>query len=192
MLRLVNRVLLGLVGLVLLCGGGIVVARGADWSVPSWWPYSGKHDVLLSHADRYRWRDQGWWWPVVIAVLAVVLLLALWWLLTQPRRARLGELLVDSGDGEGAVLRGRALENVLENESQSLDGVARARVLLTGRRRTPAARVRLQLQPHASPGEALRRLTTEAVANARDSAGLDKLPTEVRLKAAKHHADRVT
>ena len=94
-------------------------------SVPSWWPFDGKDDVLLSKADRTRWRDEGWWWPTVIAVLAVLVVLALWWLLAQLRRGRLAEVLVDSGDGEGALLRGRALEGVLGDEAEALDGVVR-------------------------------------------------------------------
>ncbi|MET7620580.1 alkaline shock response membrane anchor protein AmaP [Streptomyces sp. NPDC005408] len=192
MLGVINRVLLGLAGLVLLCVGGGVLAAGAGWSVPSWWPWDGPRDVLLSKADRYRWRDEGWWWPAVIAALAVIVLLALWWVIAQLRRARLAEVLVDSGDGEGALLRGRALEGVLESEAESLEGVSRAHVTLTGRRSTPEARVALLLEPHASPGESLQRLTEEAVGHARDSAGLAVLPAEVRLRAAKHGAQRVS
>jgi hypothetical protein len=192
MLRLVNRLALGLTGLVVLCAGGVVIAVGADWPVPSWWPYSGPHDTLLSHADRFRWRDDGWFWPVVIAAPAVLLVLTLWWLLAQSRRARLPEVLVDSGDGDGARLRGRALENVLERETESHDGVARAQALLTGhRRRTPAARMRVLLEPYAAPEETLGRVTDEALAHARDSAGLQTLPAEIRLRAARHGAERV-
>ncbi|MFJ8398366.1 alkaline shock response membrane anchor protein AmaP [Streptomyces sp. NPDC094144] len=190
--RTVNRVLLGLAGLVLVCVGGGVLAAATGLSVPSWWPWSGKNDVLLSEADRTRWRSDGWWWPTVIAVLAVLLLLALWWLLAQLRRARLSEVLVDSGDGEGALLRGRALEGALAAEADGLDGVARAQVLLTGKRSAPRARIRLLMEPHAAPDEALGRLTDEALAHARDSAGLDRLPAEVRLRAVKHRAERVT
>ncbi|MFI6897222.1 alkaline shock response membrane anchor protein AmaP [Streptomyces sp. NPDC050256] len=192
MIGTVNRVLLGLAGLVLVCVGGGVLAAALGLSVPSWWPWYGKRDVLLSDADRDRWRSEGWWWPVVIAVLAVLVVLALWWLLAQLRRARLAEVLVDSGDGEGALLRGRALEGVLAQEAGALDGVARAQVALTGRRSEPQARIRLLMEPHAAPDEALGRLTDEALAHARDSAGLAKLPAEVRLKAVKHRAERVS
>ncbi|MEE1743473.1 alkaline shock response membrane anchor protein AmaP [Streptomyces sp. JV184] len=192
LLRTVNRVLLGLAGLALICGGGAVLATGLGLAVPSWWPWYGKGDVLLSQADRDRWRDQGWWWPTAIAALAVVVVLALWWLLAQLRRARLAEVLVDSGDGEGALLRGRALEGVLADEAGTLDGVARAQVALTGRRSSPQARIRLLMEPHAAPDEALGRLSDEALAHARDSAGLAELPAEVRLRAVKHRAERVS
>ncbi|MGW4033534.1 alkaline shock response membrane anchor protein AmaP [Streptomyces sp. NPDC004838] len=192
MLRTVNRVVLGLAGVVLLCVGGGVLAAGTGLSVPSWWPWDGSRDVLLSTADRERWRDESWWWPSVIAGLAIIVLLALWLLLAQLRRARLAEVLVDSGDGEGALVRGSALEGVLEREAESLDGVARAHITLKGRRTEPEARVRLLLEPYASPAKTLTRLTTEAIAHARESAGLKVLPTEAHLRAAKHGARRVT
>ncbi|MEU1126642.1 alkaline shock response membrane anchor protein AmaP [Streptomyces sp. NPDC005899] len=192
MIATVNRVLLGLAGLILLVVGGAVLATGLGAHVPSWWPFEGKADVLLSKGDRYRWRDQGWWWPTVIAVLAVLVILALWWFLAQLRRARLAEVLVDSGDGEGATLRGRALEGVLGDEAGSMDGVSDAKVTLTGRRRAPRARVRLLMEPHGAPDRALRGLSEKALEHARTSAGLDELPAEVRLKAVRHRAQRVT
>ncbi|MER7664349.1 MULTISPECIES: alkaline shock response membrane anchor protein AmaP [unclassified Streptomyces] len=192
MLRIVNRVLIGLAGLVLVCLGGGMLAAAAGLAVPSWWPWDGPHDVLLSDADRERWRGEGWWWPVVIALLALLVLLALWHLTAQLRRKRLAEVLVESGDGEGALLRGRALEGVLERESESLDGVARAHIVLTGSRTAPATRVGLLLEPHVSPRETLARLTDEAITHARESAGLESLPTEAHLRAAKHRPRRVS
>ncbi|MFE1366176.1 alkaline shock response membrane anchor protein AmaP [Streptomyces anulatus] len=188
----VNRVLLALAGLVLVVVGGAVLAAGLGASVPSWWPWDGKTDVLLSVADRQRWRDDGWWWPTVIAALAVLVVLSLWWFLAQLRRGRLADVLVDSGDGEGAQLRGRALESVLAEEAGGLDGVARAQAMLTGRPTAPRARVRLLMEPHAAPLGTLNAVVDGALAHARNSAGLDGLPAEVRLKAVKHRAERVS
>lgn len=192
MLKIVNRVLIGFVGLVLLVLGGSVLAVGLGAPAPSWWIHDDRHDVLLSDAERTRWRDDTWWWPTVIAVLVVLVVLALWWLTAILRRRRLAEVLVDTGDGEGALLRGRALESVLASEAAGLEGVQRAQVNLTGRRSTPKTRVRLLLAPHVNPGTALNDLTDRAVAHARTSAGLASLPAEVRLKGAKHGAERVS
>lgn len=191
MLRTVNRILVGLVGLILVLLGGSVLATGLGVPMPSWWPYEGRDDVLLSDADRTRWRDEGWFWPVVIAALAVGVLLALWWLVAQTRRGRLAEVLVDSGDGQGALLRGRALEGVLAGEAEALDGVEQVGVRLTGRRSQPQARVRLLLAPHAEPAAALHAVSAESLARARTSAGLDRLPAEVRMRAVRHRAQRV-
>jgi hypothetical protein len=196
MLKGVNRALLGLLGLGLFALGGGVLLGGLDlqrhwgFGMPGWWPFRGPDDVVLGTEGRTRWREEGWWWPTVIAVLAVLLALLLWWLFAQ-RRHRLGQVLVDSEDGAAARLDGRTLEDVIEEEAQALDGVSRARVRLTGRRTAPAARVRLLLEPHADPERILGQLTRETLAHARDSAGLDRLPSKVRLREARHHADRV-
>ena len=197
MLRVLNRVLVALAGLVLVALGAAVLIGSLDlqrrWDLhlPSAWPFEGPRDVLLGRADRRRWRDEDWWWPAVIVGLAALVLLALWWLLAQLRRRRLRELVIDTGDGEAASVRGRALETALAAEAQSLGGVDRALVALRGRRAAPEARIRLTLAPHAAPDEALRRLDTEALAHARASAGLDRLPAEVRLGAVRHRPERV-
>lgn len=191
-LRTVNRVLLGVTGLVLLVLGGAVLAVGLGVEAPSWWIHAGRDDVLLADAERTRWRDAGWWWPAVLGALAVLFLLALWWLVAAVRRSRLAEVLVDTGDGEGALLRGRALEDVLAREASAMDGVDRAQVRLRGRRTAPEARARLQLEPDADPGEALNRLTTGALTHARNSAGLASLPAKVRLTGVRHRAKRVS
>jgi hypothetical protein len=190
-LRTVNRVLLALAGLALLALGGAVLAVGLGAKPPSWWLHDGPDDVLLTAAERTRWREDGWWWPVVLAALAVLLLLALGWLAANLRRRRLHEVLVDTGDGESALLRGRALEDAIAAEAVGLDGVDRAHVRLTGRRESPSARVRLVLEPHVDPATALRHLTAHALAHARESAALDRLPAEVRLRAVGHGAERV-
>ncbi|MFG2950212.1 alkaline shock response membrane anchor protein AmaP [Streptomyces adustus] len=192
MLRTVNRVLIGLVGLVLVLLGGSVLAVGLGAAPPSWWIHQGPHDVLLSVAERTRRQGAGWWWPTVLAALAVLVLLALWWLIAVLRRRRLAEVVVDTGDGEEALLRGRALEGVLADESGNMDGVQQAHIRLTGRRGAPAVRVRLLLEPHVDPGTALHQLTGQALTHARDSARLAALPAEVRLRAARHRAARVS
>ncbi|WP_274916388.1 alkaline shock response membrane anchor protein AmaP [Streptomyces sp. WZ-12] len=194
----VNRVLLGLVGLLLLGGGALALLGGLDlparWhlALPAGWPWARPDAVPLPAGDRTRFTDRGWWWPSVIAALVALVLLLLWWLLAQLRRRRLGSLLVDTGDGEGAVVRGRALEAALAAEAAAVDGVDRAAVVLTGRRMAPRAHALVVLAPHADPGIVVLRLSEGAVAHARDSAGLERLPTEVRLRAVRHRAERVS
>lgn len=196
-LRAVNRVLLALTGVLLLALGLTALFGGFDLpqrlnvSMPSGWPWTTPQDVVLPDADRTRWRSEGWWWPTVLAVLGALVLLLLWWLLAQLRRHRLGEVLVESGDGEGALLRGKALENVIESEAASLPGVDRATVRLAGRRTAPRASVSLMLSAHAAPGPVLGRLTDEALEHARESVALEALPAEVRLRATKHRPERV-
>ncbi|WP_406434299.1 alkaline shock response membrane anchor protein AmaP [Streptomyces sp. NBC_00631] len=192
MLGTVNRVLIALAGLLLLTLGGSVLAVGLGAPPPSWWIHDGRHDVLLTQAERTHWRAAGWWWPTVLAALAVLFLLALWWLTAQLRRRRLTEVLVDTGDGEDALLRGRALETVLATDAAHQEGVSHAEAVLRGTRTAPQVRVWLQLEPDVAPETALRDLTNQALTHARNSAALEKLPAEVRLTSVKHRAERVT
>ncbi len=192
-----NRVLLTLVGLILLAVGGSVLVGGLDlarhWNLalPSWWPYKGPHDVLLTRHARTRYRTDGWWWPVVIAVLAVLVLIALWWLLAQLRNRRPRQVLVDYGEEGRVVLRGRALEDALAAEAGTLPGVAGSGVRLAGRRTAPTARMSLLLDGGAVPGEVASGLGREVLADARRSTGLAALPAEVRLHGERHRGRRV-
>ncbi|GAA2930852.1 alkaline shock response membrane anchor protein AmaP [Streptomyces thioluteus] len=196
MLRPVNRVLVGLAGLVLVALGGAVLVgaldlpRHWDFSLPSGWPFQGPDDVLLTDADRRRWRHRRWWWPVVIGVLAVLVLVALWWLLGQLRRRRVRDVAL-ADDDPVVLVRGHAVEEALAAEAGALDGVERAVVVLSGRRAAPEVRVTIVLSPGAVPEAVLRRLRTEVLEAGRTSLGLGRLPAEVRLRALRHRAERV-
>ncbi|QLH20956.1 alkaline shock response membrane anchor protein AmaP [Streptomyces sp. Rer75] len=179
-MRIVNRTLLGVLGLALAGAGAAVLLAGRR----------SPNSVLLTRADRVRWRAEDWWWPGVIAALSVLVLLALWWALAQLRRRRLDDVLVPLDDGTGARLRGRALEAALRADAESLSGVAHAHVHLHGRRTAPRARVGLVLDARAEPVATLRRLESETLTQARTSAGLPHLPAEVRLRGEHHKAER--
>ncbi|KNB53052.1 membrane protein [Streptomyces caatingaensis] len=197
MLRVFNRVLLGLAGLLLLALGAAVLVgaldlpRHWDFSLPSAWPFQGPDDVLLTAADRRRWRHRQWWWPVVIGALAVLVLAGLWWLLGQVRRRRPREVVLPAVDDPVVVVRGRAVEETVAAEAEALDGVERAAVVLVGRRGAPGVRAVLVLSPGAVPEVVLRRFAVEVLEGARTSLGLGRLPAEVRLRGVRHRAERV-
>ncbi|MBB1242129.1 alkaline shock response membrane anchor protein AmaP [Streptomyces durbertensis] len=228
-LRVMNRLLLGLVGLGLLVLGAAALVAAADlperwgFGLPAGWSWTGPQEVVLAEGDRTRWRGERWWWPTVFAVLGVLAALLLWWLLAQLGRGRVREMTLaptaggkhgpydgpynapdgaphdgpDEGahhgpdDGPDAVLRARALEEAMAAEAGSLPGVDRAAVRLVGRPRAPRARIGLLLEPYAVPDEAVHRLSTEVLENARSSAGLERLPAETRLRAVRHRPSRV-
>ncbi|WP_405494327.1 alkaline shock response membrane anchor protein AmaP [Streptomyces sp. NBC_00096] len=180
-LAVVNRVLLALLGLALLAAGAAVLTASR--------PLGGRHEPLLAPGAR-SWPPP--WWAV-LAGLGACVLLALWWLLSQLRRGRLPAVLVDTGDGAFAVLRGRALEEaVAADVREAVEGVARCRVALRGRRGAPALRLVLELEPHAVPADVLEALAGPVLARARGSVALPALPTEARLHVTPRRARRVT
>lgn len=192
-----NRSLLALAGLILLCGGllilfaGLDIYRRHDLVPPVGWPLTTPNDVLLGAADRARWSSQGWWWPAVIAVLALVALLALWWLLAQLRRGRPGTLPVGgTPPQEGVELRDRALSDAITAEAGALPGVEEAAVRITGGPAQPRARVMFALTPQGEPGVVLDALFAGPLRTASRSTGSPPLPTEVRLQVAHHKPHR--
>ncbi|MFF7299579.1 alkaline shock response membrane anchor protein AmaP [Streptomyces sp. NPDC008265] len=185
MLATVNRILLAVAGVVLLAAGAVLLTGVR--------PLHGRTAPLLTAADRRRYlHADGWWWWLLAAALAVCLLLALWWLLAQLRRSRLRAVPVDTGDGAFAVLRGRALADAVAAEAGALDGVSGCRVVLRGRRGSPRLRVKVELEPHAVPADALAGLAGPVLGHARDSAGLADLPAEARFRVGSHRARRVS
>ncbi|MGW7435741.1 alkaline shock response membrane anchor protein AmaP [Streptomyces sp. NPDC054849] len=185
LLGAVNRTLLGVVGAVLLAAGAVLLTAS--------WPLHGRHAPLLTEEARGRYvQAEDWWWWAVLSGLGLCVVLALWWLLSQLRRSRLPAVVVDTGDGAFALLRGHALEAAVAAEAGALEGVARCRVALRGRRGSPALRVALELEPHAVPADALAAVAGQVLSHARTSAGLPELPAEVRLTVTSHRAQRVT
>ncbi|MFI6037029.1 alkaline shock response membrane anchor protein AmaP [Streptomyces sp. NPDC051315] len=192
-----NRSLLALAGLVLLGGGLLILLAGLDvyrrygLAPPAGWPLTGPDDVLLGSADRARWSSQGWWWPAVLAALAVCALLALWWLLAQLRRRRPGALPVGGAHPqEGVELRDHVLGDAIAAEAGALPGIERTAVRITGQPAHPHTGVRVTLGPQEAPRAALDALCRGPLRTARRSTGFADMPTEVRLRVARHRAHR--
>ncbi|RZB13272.1 alkaline shock response membrane anchor protein AmaP [Streptomyces sp. F001] len=192
-----NRLLLGLAGLVLLGGGLLVLTPGLDLyrrlhlPPPAGWPLTTPDNVLLNAADRTRWSSQGWWWPLVIATLALIALLALAWLVTQLRRHHPGGMpLGGTPPHEGVELRDRALSNAVAAEAGDLPDVRRATAHITGSATHPHLHVTLTLAAHGAPAAVLRDLCSGPLEHARRSCGWQNLPTEARLHVTGHKPRR--
>ncbi|ATZ00272.1 hypothetical protein ACIQIG_30015 [Streptomyces bacillaris] len=188
---MVNRALLGTVGLALL-GGGAVLAVGdgsglgrVGREVPGRWAERAADGVLLDRDGLARLRENGWWTPAVIAALILVLALFVRWFALQvsasdPRWVDLR--------APGLTLRRRAWERAMTEQAVAVEGVARARVRLSGR--PLRATVTLVVEPEARPAEVVRRVAAGMVADARRCAGVRDLPTDVRVRVANRRERR--
>lgn len=190
-----NRTLLALLGLVLLGGGLLVLAGGADLYrrrhlvPPAGWPLTTARNVLVPSADQTRWTDTSWWSPTVIAALALLLLLALAWLLSQHRHHPRQLTVADSSE-ETVTVSNHALSDALATDLAVLPGVRDSRALFYGKYTHPQARIGLALGPGTGPEQILEGLH-DAVERARRSAGWGNLPVRVDLSVAHHRAHRV-
>ncbi|MFE3881826.1 hypothetical protein ACFXPQ_02685 [Streptomyces lydicus] len=183
-----NRALLALIGLVLLGGGLLVLAGGADiyrrfhLMPPAGWPLTTAHNVLITSADQTRWTGRSWWWLASLAALALLALLALAWLLLQ-RRRRPRHLTVADSSQEGVTVSSHALSDALKTDLDTLPGVRGSHVFLYGPGSHPQARIALVLSPCTSPVQIWDGVHG-AVDRARWSVGWSELRTRVLLSVA--------
>ncbi len=187
----VNRALLGTVGLALLAGGVLLaVGDGSGLGrigrdVPGRWAERAADGVLLDRDGLARLRENGWWTPAVIGALILVLALFVRWFALQVSAS--GPRWVDLR-APGLTLRRRTWERAMTEQAVAVEGVARARVRLSGR--PLRAAVTLVVEPEARPAEVVRRVAAGMVTDARRCAGVRGLPTDVRVRVANRRERR--
>jgi hypothetical protein len=171
-----NRVIIGLIGLILLLAGvaGLLAGFGVFGSTL-------KNEAVLSgRVDRFT--ERAWFWPTLAALTAIIALLALWWLIAQLRTDRLrGIDLRPSGRDGQTYLRGDAITDAIEKEVESYRGVSRTRARLSGTHTAPRLTLIVTLDGRVSAGEVRHRVEEQALDHARRALKTDSLPTRVDL-----------
>ncbi|WP_439378478.1 alkaline shock response membrane anchor protein AmaP [Amycolatopsis lexingtonensis] len=182
-----ERVLTFLVGLLALLGGALALVVG--FGVLG--EYRGRRPLLDpmavewlgSHATPAR---------IAAIVLGVLLLvLGLRWALRSLRPEPRPDLDLDRTEGAELVVTAAAIAEAVQADAERLDGVSRARVRAVGSRTAPALRVTLWLHEGTDLKAVWAGLDTQVLARARESLGLDVLPTAVRLELDTAPAKRV-
>ncbi|MFJ4187579.1 alkaline shock response membrane anchor protein AmaP [Kitasatospora sp. NPDC089509] len=186
----VNRVLLGLVGAVLLGVGVLVLAGGLDLyqrlgvHPPGWWPLTSPDQPVVGAHSRRRWAGSSWWWPTVLGGLSVLVLGTAWWLVAQLRRTGLPGIAVPTPGVPGLRLRvgARALEEALEQGTAVLPEVERAGVRLVRAPGHPRLRGAVRLTPGGDPVALVEHFEDGPRADAVRSLGLAELPADLRIR----------
>ncbi|MFJ6622418.1 alkaline shock response membrane anchor protein AmaP [Kitasatospora sp. NPDC091335] len=186
----VNRVLLGAVGVVLFGVGVLVLAGGLDLyrrlgvQPPGWWPLTSPDQPVVSARSRGRWVASAWWWPTVIGGLAVLVAGTAWWLVAQLRRSGLSSIAVPTPGVSGLRLRvgARALEEALESGTAVLPEVERAGVRLVRAPGHPRLRGAVRLKPGGDPAALVEHFEDGPRADALGSLWLAELPAELRIR----------
>ncbi|MEU8926732.1 alkaline shock response membrane anchor protein AmaP [Kitasatospora sp. NPDC048545] len=186
----VNRVLLGVVGVLLLGVGVLVLLGGLDlyrWAgvhPPGWWPLTSPGRPVLSASSRGRWVSSTWWWPTVIGGLVVLVAGMVWWLVAQLRRTGLQSIAVPTPGVSGLRLRvgARALEEAMETRTVVLPEVERVGVRLVRAPRHPRLRGAVRLTPGGDPVALVEHFEDGPRADACGSLGLPELPADLRIR----------
>lgn len=180
-----NRSGLLLIGVVMLIGGGLALARGLGafaHSVPVLGiaPATGP---LLSHTEASYVHGAGWFWPVVAVLAAVVFLVCLRWLLSQLRTERVGTLQLEPDRDQGGTrITSEVVTDALEDEVGGYRGVHRVSARLANNPTDPQLHLTVGAERHADLARLRTRIQREAVPHLRGALELDRLPVRLTLR----------
>ncbi|MEU5691774.1 alkaline shock response membrane anchor protein AmaP [Actinosynnema sp. NPDC020468] len=176
-----NRVLLALIGLVLLAGGGVVLAT---------------HYRVLDLVDPDSPLVPGTEPPPtavlygVVAGAAVLGLLFLRWLLAQVAGTRTPTWRVE-GTGGRTELASATAAGPFAAEVAGLPGVRAARASLRGTLEAPVLALVVTAEEDGDPGDIRRRLAEHALPRLREALEVADLPTTVEFRFTTRHGARV-
>ncbi|SEF34840.1 hypothetical protein SAMN05421837_107593 [Amycolatopsis pretoriensis] len=101
------------------------------------------------------------------------------------------DLDLDRTEGAELVVTAAAISGAVQADAEQLGGVSRARVRAVGSRTSPALRITLWLHEGTDLKGVWEDLDGRVLTRARESLGLDVLPTAVRLELDTSAAKRV-
>lgn len=155
--RLLNRILLGILGFTLLAIGVLLVLLAAVPAVGTWWQSwaGGAWSVWRDLFERTRFpgRQESWLWLVITVLLAVVIGAMVAWAAQQGKGR--GDLLVyeqDPGEVPGDIRIGRGVaEHALRGALADRPDLAGATVATYAIRGIPALKIRVQPRQGVAP-----------------------------------------
>jgi hypothetical protein len=176
----VNRILLALLGLALLVGGALGLARSLGWlgDAPT-------ADPVLPAGAGLTISDEWWFWPAAVALCLLLVLLCLWWLLAQLRTDRLRQLEVDRTRAGGETwLRTGAIEEAVAGEVATIPGVSSARMAIAGAPERHRHRLVVDLTDRADIDAVRSELATRTIPNIRQALDFEDPEVDIELVLA--------
>lgn len=168
-----QRALVGLIGLLSLAAGASALVVG-QLGVTS----SVLDPVALDAVRTHQTLARG----VAIAAGVVLLLLGLLWAVRAVKPERRPNLLLDPSPNSWLEVSASAVADALRADTETVAGVNRARARMVGTTASPVVRLDLWLEDGADVRDVYHSLDSQVLARARDSLGVESLPTAIRIE----------
>ncbi|MEV8040580.1 hypothetical protein [Arthrobacter sp. NPDC080082] len=155
--RVLNRILIGVFGLVLLAVGLLLVLLAAVPAVAAWWQgWSANvwtHIRSLSESTRIPGQSESWLWIVMVLLLIAVIVAMVAWLAQQGKgRSNILVTEDDAGEVPGYVrIGGGVAEQALRAALAGRPDLAGATVATYDFRGRPGLRIRVQPRQGVAP-----------------------------------------
>ncbi|RZS43634.1 hypothetical protein EV193_102615 [Herbihabitans rhizosphaerae] len=182
-----ERVLTSVIGLVALLVGVAALVVGAGWLGT----YRAARPVLDPMAVDWLVRQALTARIAAILLGLAMLVLGLMWFFRSLRPEARPDLALDSTIGKGLTVTAGAISAAIAADAEQVDGVSRARVRAVGDREHPALRLSLWLRDGSDVKTIWREIDSTVLRRARESLGVEHLPTAVRLELGAAERQRV-
>jgi hypothetical protein len=174
-----NRIVLGLVGLLLLVagGGGLALGLGAFGDARA-----GRPVISTDVTDT---ADKGWFWPAVALGAAILTVLAVLWLVAQTRTDRVRSFDMEPDRSRGrTLLHTGAVADAVAEEVGGYRGVSRAHASMRGSAHAPELLLRTSLDGRTSARGVAERVVTETAPRTRQALDVAGLPVRLEMRLA--------
>ncbi|UJW31340.1 alkaline shock response membrane anchor protein AmaP [Saccharothrix sp. AJ9571] len=172
-----ERTLTSLVGVLALAAGVLALVVGQGWLGT----FRALRPVLDPMAVNWLGRE-----PVIAKTAAIVagvllLIFGLWWFFRSLRPEGRPDLELDRAPGQELTVTAAAISSAVRADAEAVEGVSRARVRAVGDPSSPALRMDISLREGADLKTVWQVIDTQVLTRARESLGVDTLPTAVRI-----------
>jgi hypothetical protein len=183
-----QRTLVGLIGLLSLAAGAAALVVGFGLLGANRATRSVLDPILLDTLRAYPTFARG----VAIATGVILLILGLLWAVRALVPERRPNLLLDHSPDLRLEISSSAIAGAVCADAETITGVSRARARMVGATANPVLRLDLWLEDGTDVRDVYRELDTGVLTRARDSLGVESLPTAIRIELDAAAAPRVT
>jgi hypothetical protein len=182
-----QRTLVGLIGLLSLAAGAAALVVGFGLLGANRAARSILDPLILDTLRAYPTFARG----VAIVTGVVLLILGLLWAVRALAPERRPNLLLDHSPDLRLEISASAIAGAVRADAETITGVSRARARMVGATASPVLRLDLWLEDGTDVRDVYRDLDTGVLARARDSLGVESLPTAIRIELDAAAAPRV-
>jgi hypothetical protein len=182
-----QRTLVGLIGLLSLAAGAAALVVGFGLLGANRAARSVLDPLVLDTLRAYPTFARG----VAIVTGVILLILGLLWAVRALAPERRPNLLLDHSPDLRLEISASAIAGAVRADAETITGVSRARARMVGATASPVLRLDLWLEDGTDVRDVYRDLDTGVLARARDSLGVESLPTAIRIELEAAAAPRV-
>ncbi len=183
-----QRTLVGLIGVLSLAAGVAALIVGSGLLGASRATRSVLDPIALATLGTYPTVARG----VAILTGVILLILGLLWAVRALAPERRPNLLLDHSPDLHLEISASAIADAVRADTETITGVSRARARMVGATANPVLRLDLWLEDGTDVRDVYRDLDTGVLTRARDSLGVESLPTAIRIELDAAASPRVT